>query len=299
MKLDLDRVLELTRNGQWAVEELPWAASRPEIAAMSPKIRREAGQVLLLLAGLERQAANAFESCRRHVEDPVAREIYRLFRDDEHRHALAEERLAAEYGVGPKDLPRSAKFMLWYLDSTHRYHERRDPAGFFDRGSSYLVLFELGFDTLFIPALNRLAENSLQNDIFRRIERDETRHLAMDYWLLERRGRAQESIARKFATALRWVGVFFVLMIGFGLFLTFHSRMRRHLVSRDLIQRFRGRIAGVDEKAPHAQQIASYRGGLRSERLLLGGVEVLGKTVPALVPLTDPPPAPPDETSSG
>src|SRR5262249_51522146 len=116
MDLDLDRMLQLVRNGQWSLDEIPWSQPLQGLEQLSRRQRLEAGRSLLFPAGLERQAAKVFSLCSEFVPDARAAEIYRLFCTDELRHAEAEVRLAARYGVTWKDLPAGVRLMFQLVE---------------------------------------------------------------------------------------------------------------------------------------------------------------------------------------
>ena len=89
MQLDLDRMLELTRRGQWSVDDIDWDTPLQGAEALDARKKYEAGLQLLFTAGLERQAATVFLLCVDYVDDDRAKKIYALFHDDELRHAEA------------------------------------------------------------------------------------------------------------------------------------------------------------------------------------------------------------------
>jgi rubrerythrin len=283
MKLELERILDLVKKGQWHMEDLDWSQPVPE---MTPETRREAGILLLLIAGFEKQAANTFESCSRYVDDPVAREIYLLFCEDERRHAAVQERLAALYGVYPDDLDGGARLMLRYLEHNYQHFSKTNPYLFFQHGSSYIALFELALDTILIPALENLTSNPLQEEMFRRIERDESRHLAMDYWLLERKGRdpVKYRAKEKLKDELRLAALFAAIAAGFGSFFAKHPRLCQYIAAPALIERFKERVAKIEELAPHASEVATYLRGHRGQKRLVFGTRLLERFLPAARP---------------
>ena len=185
MELDLDRVLAATRAGQWSVNKGDRTGAPVQGAeALSRADRRALGMALVFVAGLEEQAARVFALCADYVDDARAKEIYGLFAQDERRHADAERKLAARFGVHHRDLPRATRWMLESLAGNFNPPTR----GVHEVSSATILLFELGLDSL-IPALrDKVAGSPLQEEVFRRIDRDESRHLAMDYWLLDRKG---------------------------------------------------------------------------------------------------------------
>ncbi|MCA9772825.1 MAG: hypothetical protein KC466_10495 [Myxococcales bacterium] len=103
--VDLDRILDATRRGQWSVHAFDWDQPLGGIEGTSKRELREMGRMLVFTAGLERQAARIFDLCAHYVADKRAKQIFELFAIDERRHAEAEIRMAARHGVGWGDLP--------------------------------------------------------------------------------------------------------------------------------------------------------------------------------------------------
>lgn len=63
----------------------------------------------------------------------------------------------------------------------------RGPNGrqVFELVNRQIVIAELALDAILIPTLKKVLDDPLQTEIFRLIDKDESRHLAMDYWTLE------------------------------------------------------------------------------------------------------------------
>jgi hypothetical protein len=281
MELDLDRMLQLARDGQWSVNDIAWSRPLQGLDQMSRRQRLEAGRSLLFTAGLERQAAKIFSLCAEFVPDARAAEIYRLFCADELRHAEAEVRMAARYRVTWTDLPAGVRLMFQLMERDMRSGE---PFGVYEIASSTILLFELALDGLLIPALKTLTEDPVQADVFRRIDTDESRHLAMDYWLLERKGCEQEGktlrqVMEAHYGPYRWrdrvtsriglIGAFATLALGFGSLALRTRALREQLMDPAHVSKYLERVQKVPKRAPHALAVPAYRMGLKAQRRLM------------------------------
>ena len=284
MKLDLDRMLAATRKGQWSVDEFDWSVPLEGADGLSAREKKQAGLALVFTAGLERQAARVFTACAEHVDDPRAQEIYRLFADDERRHAEAELLLARRYGVTWADLPLPIRWMFHELPKNFRPPNRAAH----EVSSANIILFELALDSLLIPALKEQAADPLQAEVFRRIDIDESRHLAMDYWLLNRKGAyfngedmrtvIERDLGRKMPLRLklrvryRLYLTMLLLLLGFGTTALMLPDMRRHLEDPDKMVKYLKRVAGITGKAPLAMKAPSFRMGLNGQRIIMNTI---------------------------
>jgi hypothetical protein len=280
MDLDLDRMLENTRRGQWTLDDFDFTTPLQGAGDMSRRERREAGLALVFTAGLERQAARVFDLCAEYIDDERATAIYRLFAEDERRHAAAELELARRYGVGWKDQPVAVR---WMFKTLARNWDTRTRA-LHEMSAATILLFELALDTLLIPALKERVDDPVQSQVFRRIDLDESRHLAMDYWLLDRKGayfRGRElgdvleselgpfSRTQKLMGRYRLYRTLVAFLVGFGANAFQLRAMRKAFNDPERIRRYLARVADVPGKAPLAMQVPAFRMGLRGQRIIM------------------------------
>jgi hypothetical protein len=279
MTLDLDRMLAAVQAGQWSVDDLDWSRPLAGAERLSAAERREAGLALLMTAGLERQAARIFALCARYVDDPRAVEIYRWFEADELRHAEAEVRLARRYGVEWDDLPAPIRWMF------HTLVKNFDPPdrGVHELSSATILLFELALDSILIPTLKGKVDDPLQAEVFRRIDRDESRHLAMDYWLLERKGELYRgrtlrellaedgpvTLRRRLRGRYRMSRALVALLVGFAAGTRAMPSMSFAGVDPAFVARYLRRVNDVPRKAPAAMGVPTFRMGLRGQRWIM------------------------------
>src|SRR5688572_27951850 len=95
----LERMLPAVREGQWSVDDIDWSPPLAGADRLSSRDKRDAGLALLFTARLERQASRIFALTADYLDDVRARALYHWFAIDERRHADAEVRLAARYGI--------------------------------------------------------------------------------------------------------------------------------------------------------------------------------------------------------
>src|ERR1051326_2634164 len=147
--MDLDRMLDAVKAGQWSVDDLDWSVPLTGLERISARDRREAGRALVFTARLERQAANIFALAAEFADDPRVRAIYELFAIDERRHADAEVLLAKRYGIAEDDLPVTLDWAMRVLEGGWNAPKR----ALHEISSAAIILFELALDSLLIPAL--------------------------------------------------------------------------------------------------------------------------------------------------
>lgn len=279
--IDLDHVLEATRKGQWSIDDFDWSRPLEGAEHLARQELWDAALMIVFTAGLERQAAKIFGLCAKYVDDPRAKEIYRLFEIDETRHADAEMLMAKRYGVGWKDLPLPVRVMFRYL----RGNFERPTQDLYEFTSAQIILFEIGLDAILIPALKTMISDPLQAEVFRRIDIDESRHLAMDYWLLERRGLKIEEmgnpygritlagapeVVRRLTRSWRRIMTGMVLLpFGFTTMFRTAMTMTKRMVDPDRQEKYWNRVNAVPERAPHAMNLPQYRMGVEFQKKVM------------------------------
>jgi hypothetical protein len=279
MGVNLDRMLAAVKAGQWSVDDFDWSEPLQGAEGMSRRDRREAGFSLLFTAGLERQAARVFDLAAHYAEDDRAREIYRYFAEDERRHADAETRLAARYGAAHKDLPLPLRWTLATLGKDFDQPNR----GLHELTSATIVLFELALDTLLIPALKERVDDPLQAAVFRKIDLDESRHLAMDYWLLDNKAELYEgtslqelveaeqgplTLRRRVVGRFKLLRALVVLMVGFGTTAIAMPSMRK-AVDEEKFAKYLKRVDDIPNKAKKAWSVPTFQMGMKGQRIIV------------------------------
>jgi hypothetical protein len=176
--MDLDRMLERCQRDQWSVRDLDWTR-RPR--AMSREDEMAIVQLFTDMAGIERLAAALFREQERRAEDRTLREIFATFVKDEIRHAHAAQMLADFYDVHHhRHYQESASLRAFappFIDAIHHLSD--------DVANAYIVCGELILDIALLRAIDDFVKDDMSAEAMRLINQDESRHIAVDYYMVE------------------------------------------------------------------------------------------------------------------
>lgn len=178
MAVDLDRMLESCRRDQWSVGDLDWSR-RPREMSREDEIRIV--QLFTDMAGIERLAGALFREQRRRVEDPRLCLIFDTFVKDEVRHSHAAQMLADFYDVHHhKEYRQSeslAAFAPVFVDAVRYLSD--------DVANAYIVAGELILDIALLRSIDDFVDDEMSHAAMALINRDESRHIAIDYHMCE------------------------------------------------------------------------------------------------------------------
>ncbi len=176
--MDLERMLEKCLEGQWRIDQLDWSvAPRPMTKTEEIKIV----QYFTDMAAIERLAGALFAEQRKLVQDPTVQKIFATFVADEERHARAAERLADHYNVHRYRhytvSPELVNFRPHFLAAL----KHLSP----EMANTYITAGELMLDVALLRSLNDYVNDGMSNQAMDLINRDESRHIAMDYYMMD------------------------------------------------------------------------------------------------------------------
>src|SRR5690554_3709372 len=196
--MDLDRMLEKCLAGQWRISELDWDRTPPP---MSRKKEEEVVQYFTDMAGIERIAAALFEEQAARAKDPRLKAIFKTFVDDELRHARAAELLAEHYNVNKYRVYRQSESL--YHFAYHFINALRHLSA--EVATVYVTVGELLLDVALLRSIDGFVDDPMSSEVMTRINRDESRHIAMDFYMTEyyASDAYQEELARQPKKSLR------------------------------------------------------------------------------------------------
>lgn len=176
--MNLESMLEKCRRDQWKVGDLDWTGTpRP----MSREDEMAIVQCLTDMAGIERLAGELFETQRLRTDNPVLREIFATFVKDEIRHAHAAQMLADYYNVHHyKHYVQSSalqKFAPHFIAAV-----REAPL---EVANTFILGGELMLDIALLRSLNDYVDDDMMRKVMHLINRDESRHVAIDFHMVE------------------------------------------------------------------------------------------------------------------
>jgi hypothetical protein len=176
--MNLERMRERCARDQWQIDDLDWSVTpRP----MEPDEERTVVQYFTDMAGIEMLAGELFRVQRDRTSDPVLREIFASFVVDEVRHAAVASRLAQHYDVHHfeeyRENPHLTRFRPYFVAALKELSA--------EIANAYITGGELLLDVALLRSLNDYVHDAMSERAMELINRDESRHIAMDFHMIE------------------------------------------------------------------------------------------------------------------
>lgn len=171
-------MLDKCVRDQWSVDDLDWKRPPPRL----PREKEEAVvQYFTDMAGIERLAGALFGLQARKAEDPTLKAIFETFVVDEERHAVAAERLARFYDVHRYRDYRMTEALERFRPHFMRVVDLMSP----DIANGYITAGELLLDVALLRSLDDYVGDEMSHQAMHLINRDESRHIAIDFHMTE------------------------------------------------------------------------------------------------------------------
>lgn len=175
--MDLERMRRMCHDGQWTVGELDFTM---EPRPMSRDDEMSVVQYFTDMAQIERLAGALFVEQERRVADPVLKDIFATFVVDEMRHSHVAQMLADHYDVHHYKVYRTStsleRFFPNFLDAIRHLSD--------DVANAYITSGELVLDIALLRSINDFVDDPLSARAMELINRDESRHIAIDYYMV-------------------------------------------------------------------------------------------------------------------
>lgn len=176
--MNLERMLEKCKRNQWSVDDLDWSVT-PK--TLSREDEMSVVQYFMDMSGIERLAKALFVEQGRRTSDPILKEIFDSFVIDEERHAVVAERLAAHYDVHhyrEYEISESLRrFQPHFLTALRTFSA--------EVANAYILAGELILDVALLRSINDHVDDDMSHQAMRLVNRDESRHIAIDYHMAE------------------------------------------------------------------------------------------------------------------
>jgi hypothetical protein len=171
-------MLDRCQAQQWQPSDLRWD-QKPR--AMSTDDERAIVQLFTDMAGIERLAGALFVEQEKRADDPTLKAIFRTFVKDEVRHAQVAQMLADFYDVHHLTVYRPnehlARFTPAFVDAVRHLSD--------DVANAYITIGELILDIALLRSINDYVHDAMSDEAMRLINRDESRHIAIDYYMVD------------------------------------------------------------------------------------------------------------------
>jgi len=171
-------MLELCRRDQWRASDLDWSRTP---RALSRDDELAIVQLFTDMAAIERLAGAMFTEQRRRATDPRLQQIFASFVVDEARHAAVAERLARFYDVHHYRAYATSPALVSF--TPHFVHAIRFLSD--DVANAYITGGELILDVALLRSINDYVQDPMSQQAMDLINRDESRHIAVDYHMSE------------------------------------------------------------------------------------------------------------------
>jgi len=254
MALDLSRTLDRIQERQWALADIDWDA--PGAEQITDEQRPKLAAFMADVAWIEQVGARAFAALARKAEDPVLADVYRYFHAEEQRHANAELALMRRWDMLDGDeAPEPDISIRLAMDWLDRYADSLPLAVL----GSAIPMLEVALDGALLKFLTDEIADPVCQQVFERINNDESRHLAVGFHVLEVLGRDPMHVhARNTAKVLLSPSVLAVLPVAMPLF----AHARDNVVGMGLEERklyeALARFEKVGERQPDVRRNPSY-----------------------------------------
>ena len=255
MAMDLDEMLQRIKDKQWALADIDWDAAGAEL--IEPELWAKLKPFMTDLMWIENVGARGFAALARKAPTPTLKSIYEHFHAEEQKHANAELALMRRWGMLENDeVPPpsvNVQLVITWLDK-------------FSDGMSLSILgtvipmLEVALDGALIKFITDEVKDPVAQEVFKRINSDESRHLAVDFEVMDILGHAD---MRKLVVDFvgSWMNP--ALVVGTLSYFPLLNKMRDNIVAMGvneerLYQAMR-RFQSVGERSAFARRVPMYR----------------------------------------
>lgn len=179
MNLNTEKLLERCYKGQWKLEDFDF--TQPPSVELDKEKEMRVCSYYMNMSYIERMAGALFLALSKKMTDPTIKAIYESFHEDEIRHSQAALALMDYFDVHHYKVYTPSSAMLKFLPHFTKAVDKLNPAF-----ANHLVLFgELILDIALLRGLNDYVDDPLSRAVVDKINSDESRHIAMDFYMTE------------------------------------------------------------------------------------------------------------------
>jgi hypothetical protein len=180
MAIDMDAMLEKIKDRQWALADIDWDA--PGAETISDEFRPKLRAFMADLCWIENIGARGFAALARKAPTPTIAEIYRYFHAEEQRHANAGLALMKRWGMlDDGEMPEPNVNIRLAIEWLDRYSD--DMA--LSLLGTVIPMLEVALDGALLKFLLDEVHDPVCHQVFEKINNDESRHLVVDFEVLD------------------------------------------------------------------------------------------------------------------
>lgn len=230
MALVLEETLQTVKDKQWALADVDWDA--PGAETISPELWPKLKSFMADLVWIENIGARGFAALAKKAPDPTLAEIYRYFHAEEQKHANAELALMRRWGMLEEDeIPEpniNVRLAIEWLD---KYSDGLSLTVL----GTVIPLLEVALDGALLKFLLEEVQDPVCHQAFRHINSDESRHLAVDFHVLDMMGHGnlRRVVIENVATVIN-PSLLLGLLLGLGTGIPLINRIKGNLIGMGL-----------------------------------------------------------------
>ena len=186
MAIDMEAMLAKIKDRQWALADIDWDAPGAEM--ISDEQRPQLKAFMADLCWIENIGARGFAALAKKAPTPTIGEIYRYFHAEEQRHANAELALMKRWGMlEDGEVPEPNVNIRLAIDWLDRWADDM-PLSLL---GTVIPLLEVALDGALLKFLLDEVHDPVCHQVFEKINNDESRHLVVDFEVLDLIGHAK------------------------------------------------------------------------------------------------------------
>lgn len=255
MPIDLDSMLDKIKDKQWALADIDWDAPGAEL--IEPDLHAKLKPFMADLMWIENVGARGFAALAKKAPTPTLKSIYEHFHAEEQKHANAELALMRRWGMLDGDeIPSpnvNVQLVINWLDK----HSDSMALSFL---GTVIPMLEVALDGALIKFITDEVKDPVAQDVFQRINSDESRHLAVDFEVMEILGHAT---MRKLLIELAGGWLKPTFLIGVLSYLPLLNKMRDNIVAmgvnEERLYTALSRFHNVGERSEFIRRLPMYQ----------------------------------------
>lgn len=224
---------------------------------IDPELHARLKPFLSDLMWIENVGARGFAAMAKKAPTPTLKSIYEHFHAEEQKHANAELALMRRWGMLDGDeIPSpnvNVQLIINYLD---KYSDGMSLSFL----GTVIPMLEVALDGALIKFITDEVKDPVAQDVFRHINSDESRHLAVDYEVMDILGHAE---MRKLLADFVGGWLKPSMMIGFLSYMPLLNKMRDNIVDMGVDeQKLFGAMAkykAVGSRSEYARRLPMFR----------------------------------------
>lgn len=271
-------MLATVQDRQWALADIDWDAPGAEL--ITAEQRPRLASFMADLVWIEHVGARGFAALTRKAPPGALREVYRYFHAEEQKHANAELALMRRWGMLLDDgMPvpnNNIRLVIEWLD---RYGDDLSLPVL----GTVIPSLETALDGALVRFLLDEVRDPLCHEVFRHINSDESRHLAVGFQVLEQLGAGP---VRRLAIETAAIALRPSFTLGALLYAPLLSRMAANIVALGLdeekLWNAVRRYEAVGDRKPAIRRVPLYHVVRYHARMTIHRVQPIQLAVDAL-----------------